>query len=250
MRAAAASGEAGTVAFEREIRALKARTEDQAGEIARLRRRWPPSSSRTARPAGLKDSRIALKARLSSAQAQADQQAATVAKLRAELAATHERLARQAAHFMGEMRRIGGGPTQTPGQVRRPVRGDDRRTLADRVAQIRTGGRPTERTEARPPATPEPEARRIETPAAAANGHNANGSAGAAAGKKEAAESAPLPCPLPQKCPKPARYQRSAVGLACSIASPVWPRADRDGARDDLVRRLAAGHGRRRGCQT
>ena len=37
VRAAAPSGEGSTVAFEREIRALKARTEDQAGEIARLK---------------------------------------------------------------------------------------------------------------------------------------------------------------------------------------------------------------------
>ena len=149
----------------------------------------------------MKDSRIALRARLGSAQAQADQQAATIAKLRAELAATHERLARQAAHFMGEMRRIGGGQTTAPGQVRRPVRGDDRRTLADRVAQVRAGGRPAERTETRPPTTVEPEARRIEAPAAAANGHNANGSAGAAAGKKEAAESGPAP-PAAAEMPK------------------------------------------------
>ena len=175
---------------------------------------------------GLKDSRIALRARLGSAQAQADQQAATIAKLRAELAATHERLARQAAHFMGEMRRIGGGQTTAPGQVRRPVRGDDRRTLADRVAQVRAGGRPTERTETRPTTTPEPEARRIEAPAAAANGHNANGSAGAAAGKKEAAASGPA-LPAAAEMPKAGEIPRSAVGLACSIASPVWPKADR-----------------------
>jgi chromosome segregation ATPase len=200
VRAAASPGEGGNVAFEREIRALKARTEDQAGEIARLKAALVAFERRDGKAGGLKDSRIALRARLGSAQAQADQQAATIAKLRAELAATHERLARQAAHFMGEMRRIGGGQTTAPGQVRRPVRGDDRRTLADRVAQVRAGGRPAERTETRPP-TPEPEARRIEAPAAAANGHNANGSAGAAAGKKEAAESGPAP-PAAAEMPK------------------------------------------------
>jgi hypothetical protein len=201
VRAAASSGEGSNVAFEREIRALKARTEDQAGEIARLKAALVAFEQQDGKAGRLKDSRIALRARLGSAQAQADQQAATIAKLRAELAATHERLARQAAHFMGEMRRIGGGQTTAPGQVRRPVRGDDRRTLADRVAQVRAGGRPTERTETRPTTTPEPEARRIEAPAAAANGHNANGSAGAAAGKKEAAESGPAP-PAAAEMPK------------------------------------------------
>jgi hypothetical protein len=204
LRAAASPGEGSNVAFEREIRALKARTEDQAGEIARLKAALVAFEQQDGKAGGLKDSRIALRARLGSAQAQADQQAATIAKLRAELAATHERLARQAAHFMGEMRRIGGGQTTAPGQVRRPARGDDRRTLADRVAQVRAGGRPAERTETRPPTTPEPEARRIETietPAAAANGHNANGSAGAAEGKKEAAESGPA-LPAAAEMPK------------------------------------------------
>src|SRR5205807_1249806 len=115
-----------------------------------------------------------LKARLSSAQAHADQQVATVAKLRAELAATHERLARQAAHFMGEMRRIGSGSTQPSGAPRRPARADERRTLADRVAQVRTGGGPAERSETRPPAMHEPETpRRLEAPTA--NGHHGNG---------------------------------------------------------------------------
>jgi hypothetical protein len=201
MRAAAASGDAGTVAFEREVRALKARTEDQAGEIARLKAALA-SFEQQDKVGGLKDSRIALKARLSSAQAQSDQQAATVAKLRAELAATHERLARQAAHFMGEMRRIGGGPTQTSGASRRPARGDDRRTLIDRVAQIRSGGGPAERTEARQPMVREDEApRRLEAPAVNGHSGNGDGNGSAAAAKKDEAES-PVALPVAAQMPK------------------------------------------------
>jgi chromosome segregation ATPase len=198
VRAGAAPGEGSNVAFEREIRALKARTEDQAGEIARLKAALAAFEQQDGKAGGLKDSRIALRARLGSAQAQADQQAATIAKLRAELAATHERLARQAAHFMGEMRRIGSGGATTPGQARRPVRGDERRTLADRVAQVRTGGGPAERTEQRPPATGEPEARRVE--ASPTNGHNGNGAPGAAV-KKEATEQGPA-LPAAAEMPK------------------------------------------------
>src|SRR6516165_8826956 len=134
-RAAAAPSDASPVALEREVRALKARTEDQAGEIARLKAALV-AFEQPEKAGGLKDSRIALKARLGSAQAQADQQAATIAKLRAELAATHERLARQAAHFMGEMRRIGSAPTQSAA-ARRSGRGEERRSLVDRVAQVR-----------------------------------------------------------------------------------------------------------------
>ena len=199
VRAAVTPGDAGSVAFEREIRALKARTEDQAGEIARLKAALAAFEQQD-KAGGLKDSRIALKARLSSAQAQADQQAATVAKLRAELAATHERLARQAAHFMGEMRRIGGGPTQPSGAPRRPARAEERRTLVDRVAQVRADGGPAEPTEARPSPAREPEApRRLEAPTA--NGHNGNGNGSVAAGEKEAAES-PANLPVAAEMPK------------------------------------------------
>ncbi|HSR79485.1 MAG TPA: hypothetical protein VLL28_01780, partial [Hyphomicrobiaceae bacterium] len=134
-RAAAAPSETSTVAVEREVRALKARTEDQAGEIARLKAALATFEQQE-KAGGLKDSRIALKARLGSAQAQADQQVATIAKMRAELAAAHERLARQAAHFMGEMRRIGSATTQSAA-ARRPARGEERRSLVDRVAQVR-----------------------------------------------------------------------------------------------------------------
>lgn len=226
VRAAAAPGEGSTVAFEREIRALKGRTEDQAGEIARLKAALAAFEQQDGKGGGLKDSRIALKARLGSAQAHSDQQAATIAKLRAELAATHERLARQAAHFMGEMRRIGSGQVTTSGQaVRRPARGDERRTLADRVAQVRTGGGPAEGGETRPPAGREREPRRIEGPAA--NGHNGNGATGAekaGAGKKESSDSAPIVPPaaelpkagdIPEKRRRPRLLDR-ITGLAKS----------------------------------
>ena len=95
---------------------------------------------------------------------------------------------------------------------------EERRTLVERVAQIRTGGGPAERTEPRAPEAP----RRLEAPAA--NGHNGNGSAAA---EKKIRTRAPRRCRPPQNCPKPARYLTSAVGLGCSTASPVWPRADR-----------------------
>src|SRR5499427_5979158 len=172
-RTAAAPSEAGTVAFEREVRALKARTEDQAGEIARLKAALATFEQQE-KAGGLKDSRIALKARLGSAQAQADQQVATIAKLRAELAAAHERLARQAAHFMGEMRRIGSGSTQSTGAPRRALRAEERRTLADRVAQVRAAGTEAEASaESRPPPAREPEPPQHQPPAA--NGHGDDG---------------------------------------------------------------------------
>jgi chromosome segregation ATPase len=115
---------------EGELRALRARAEDQAGEIARLKAALAAFEERGGKDGALKDSKIALKARLGSAQAQADQQAQTIAKLRAELAAAHERLARQATQFRDEVRRIGG--TGSPS-----MRDAARRSLAERVAQVR-----------------------------------------------------------------------------------------------------------------
>jgi chromosome segregation ATPase len=195
-RAAAAPSDASAVALEREVRALKARTEDQAGEIARLKAALV-AFEQPEKAGGLKDSRIALKARLGSAQAQADQQVATIAKLRAELAAAHERLARQAAHFMGEMRRIGGG-TQATGP-RRPVRAEERRALVDRVAQVRATGTEAEGTaERRPPAAREPEPPQPQPPAA--NGHGDDGAP--AADSKETAAS-PVAVPAAAQLPQP-----------------------------------------------
>ena len=123
--------------MEREIRGLKARSEDQAGEIARLRAALSAFEQYDGKSIGsLSNSKIALKAKLGSAQAQADQQSTTITRLRAELAAAHERLARQAAHFMDEMRRVGAGAVPTSGQVRRPQRISNERRLAERVSQI------------------------------------------------------------------------------------------------------------------
>jgi hypothetical protein len=136
--AAPAAAGTGRPEQEREIRALKARAEDQSGEIARLKAALATLEQTGKLGGGLRNSKLALKARIDSAEAQAQQQAATISRLRAELAATHDRLARQAAHFMDEMRRMGTSPTT---QGRRGTDGA-RRNLADRVAQARPAIKP------------------------------------------------------------------------------------------------------------
>lgn len=130
---AAPAADANAPEQDREIRTLKARTEDQAGEIARLKAAL--AAFEQTDTGGLKNSRIALKARAGSAEAQAERQSATISRLRAELAAANERLARQAAHFMDEMRQIGGGANPTSG--RGALRDPNRRKLVERVAQVR-----------------------------------------------------------------------------------------------------------------
>jgi hypothetical protein len=142
-----ATAEAEQVDRDQELRTLKARTEDQAGEIARLKAALAAFEQPDHPGAGLRNSRLALKARAGSAEAQAERQTATIAKLRAELAAVNERLAHQAAHFMDEMRRLGGGTQPPSGQARR--RGAQQRLLAERVSQV-----PARRREAATPSMP------------------------------------------------------------------------------------------------
>jgi chromosome segregation ATPase len=118
---------------ERELRSLRAKIDDQTGEIARLKAALEVFEQRETAD-GAKPSKTALRARLGSAQAQADQQAGTISQLRVELAAANERLARQAAHFMKEMRRLGGGAQPTTG--RRAARGAERHAYPERTVTV------------------------------------------------------------------------------------------------------------------
>ncbi len=207
MRATASGGDASGAVYEREIRALRANAQDQAGEIARLKAALSAFEQQDGQAGGLKDSKIALKARLGSAQAQADQQTATIAKLRAELAATHERLARQAAHFMGEMRRIGTGGTAPPasGQARPPARGAGR-NLAERVAQAARTPAPATRTQTGTPAPRPADAKRADP--TIANGRNGKAEAPAAA--EASADGAPA-AEMPKAPGIPAKRRRPSL---------------------------------------
>ena len=152
--------------LEVELRTVKARFEDQAGEIARLRAAIAVFESGETSAV---DSKIALRAKLGSVEALAGQQADTIQKLRAELAAANERLARQAAHFMNELRRLGAGTMPASGASKRNVA--QRLSLAERVAQTRSSPPPSAAplvvaVAAVAPATvaPEPPPTPIETP--------------------------------------------------------------------------------------
>jgi hypothetical protein len=164
--------------YERELRSLKAKIDDQAGEIARLKAALQVFEEREAGD-GAKPSKTALRARLGSAQAQADQQATTIGQLRAELAAANERLARQAAHFMKEMRRLGGGTQPTTG--RRAARGPERHALGERTVTVA------------PPAAAD-QARAAEDAASEARaGNGRNGKTADAAASRAGAAAAQMP---------------------------------------------------------
>lgn len=89
------------------------------------------------RSISLKDSKIAMKARIGSLQAEVDAHSDTIQRLRAEIASANERLAIQAAQFMDEMRRMGTGSPGSAPQARRPAGAAARRSLAERIGEIK-----------------------------------------------------------------------------------------------------------------
>jgi uncharacterized coiled-coil protein SlyX len=152
-RGMAEAGHAGQAALEAELRSLKSANQDQTSEIATLKAALKTYEAGDTDDKTVKESKIGMKARLSALEAQSTEQTATIQRLRAEMAAANEKLARQAAHFMDEMRRLGAGTLPTSG-VQRRDRSDktQKRSLVDRISAPRpprelrndTSGRPAD----------------------------------------------------------------------------------------------------------
>ncbi len=122
--------------IERDLRAVRSKSEDQAAEIKTLSAEL--AALRNAEAANTPDSKVALRARLTGLQVQSDQQGEQIRKLRAELAAANERLALQGAHFMEQMRRLGAGTLPANGVARKvEAVAPSRASLAERVANSR-----------------------------------------------------------------------------------------------------------------
>lgn len=138
VRESAQSGSYDRAAAEAQAKSLNARIDEQAAEIARLNAGLSvyeeAGEGADKRPAG-QASRLVSKSRINALQAQVTQQTETIQRLRAELAASNERLARQAAHYMDEMRKLGAGTVPTSIDPRRGRDGTQRRGLADRISQ-------------------------------------------------------------------------------------------------------------------
>lgn len=138
-RESASNGSFDRAAAEAQAKALNARIDEQAAEIVRLNAALTvyegASDANEKKPAG-QASRLASKAKINALQAQVTQQTETIQRLRADLAASNERLARQAAHYMEEMRRLGAGTVPTSIDPRRGRDGTPRRGLADRISQV------------------------------------------------------------------------------------------------------------------
>src|SRR5690606_2664432 len=119
------------------LQSLENLVADQAAKIKRLEAALAvyEKGEGDGRAISLKDSKIAMKARIASLQAEADERAATIEKLRAELAAANERLALQAARFRDEVRRLRAGPAPAAMQKDEP-KAAARRSLAQRITDV------------------------------------------------------------------------------------------------------------------
>lgn len=141
-----------------EIRRLKSVNQDQAAELSRLKAALSTYEAADSDDRSVKESKIALKARLSALQALTDEQGGTIQALRAELAAGNEKLARQAAYFMEEMRRLGSGTVPASGPARRSPEATaaGKRPLAERINDPRVARFPRPGTDGNVPAAAEP----------------------------------------------------------------------------------------------
>lgn len=123
------------------MRDLREQNAQQATEIAKLRAALqvfeePPDDGKSL---GLRDNKLALKAKVASLEKETTGQRETIQRLRSELAAANDRSARQAAHHMNELRRLGAGtvPAST-GMSMHDIateRSNGRRSLADRITE-------------------------------------------------------------------------------------------------------------------
>lgn len=135
-RGMAEAGHAGQAALEAEIRSLKASNEDHTAEVMKLRAALRAYEAEDADKA-VKESKVALRARVSALQAQADEHTGTIQRLRAEMAAANEKLARQAQHYMEEMRRLGAGTLPASGASRGKETSTPAHTLVERISTPR-----------------------------------------------------------------------------------------------------------------
>lgn len=104
--------------FDDELRSLKSKNDALNAAVARLKASLSIYETAQKDENAIKDSKVAMKARLSALEAEAATHQETIQSLRAEVAAANERLARQAAHYRDELRRLGAGTVPVSAEPR------------------------------------------------------------------------------------------------------------------------------------
>ncbi len=136
-RADADAGRADSGRAETELRELRAANRDLVAHSAQLTAAVAAFEASAGDSRAGKDTPIAMKAKVASLQAQVREQTSTIESLRAETSSLNERLARQSAHYMDAMKRLGAGTLPTSSEPR-PARNEPvRRTLSDRINEPR-----------------------------------------------------------------------------------------------------------------
>lgn len=95
-----------------------AKLETQGKELARLKAALTTYESADDEAKAVKESKVTLKARISSLEAENASQTEALRRLRTDIAAANDKMARQAAYYVEEMRRLGSGTRLVTGSAR------------------------------------------------------------------------------------------------------------------------------------
>ncbi|MEO1542510.1 MAG: hypothetical protein AAFR75_00590 [Pseudomonadota bacterium] len=121
------------------MRQMKSDIEDQELEINRLNSALKAYQESERKDTALAEGKMAMKSRIAALQSQTEGQATTIQALRAEVAATNERLARQASHYMEELRKVGAG-TRSPVDVHNLVKTSESLLASEDEAVVMSPG--------------------------------------------------------------------------------------------------------------
>lgn len=139
--------------LEKQVAAGKAEADRLRSELSRLKAALNVYETTDTQQRATKETKVALKARVGALETEVLEQSDTIRRLKAEIAANNDKMARQAAHYVDVIKRLGGGTQPVTGQAsvtRKPAnttatRGTPgaRRTdpLMDRLTAPRKDGR-------------------------------------------------------------------------------------------------------------
>lgn len=110
--------------LETELDAMTAEAERLRSELSRLKAALNVYESTDKEQQATKETKVSLKARVGSLEIELSEQAETTRRLRAEIAASNEKMARQAAHYVDVIRRLGGGTQPVTGPALKRAGGE------------------------------------------------------------------------------------------------------------------------------